>query len=145
MIFERSTFSQIEDTISMTEQELSLLFLMPLIQTAWVCGAVSPREKHVVFLEGRSNNIDERSVLNDFIGELLTIQPSKKFFEDCLLKIKHLLGRMTVAERKQITSNIFSGCEKVAASAGGKSQMDLNHETSVEEALLISEIKATLA
>jgi hypothetical protein len=145
MIFEKNTFSKIENDLVMTEQEKSLLFLIPLIQTAWVCGAVSPLEKQIVFLAARSENIDERSVFNDFIDELLTIQPSKKFFEDCLLKIKHILASITVAERRQITSKIFSNCEKVAASAGGKSLMDINHETSIEETLLISEIKEALA
>lgn len=124
----------------LNRDEVTLLFLIPLIQTAWACGAISPREKQVIFTTAREDGIDERHNFNDVLNEMLTNQPGKQFFEDCLVEIRSRLLEMTVAERRTTREKILSRCKNVAASAGGKSLMDINHNISDRELDLLSDI-----
>lgn len=144
MRFRENLLSMLEFENDSNNDEKTLLFLMPLIQMAWVCSAVSPREKHVIFLAAREDNIDEKHIFNDLIDHLLKIQPSKKFFEDCIDKINHLLASMTVIERNKIKSKILERCKKVAAAAGKKSLMDTNHHISDDERLFLLKLKEQL-
>ena len=45
------------------ENEGKLLFLVPLVQVAWAHGAISPRERQLVFEAARAEGIDERDAL----------------------------------------------------------------------------------
>lgn len=125
-------------------EQTKLLFLIPLIQIAWECEAISPREKQTIFSAAREDGIDERHKLNYVLDKLLTNQPSQDFFEDCLLEIKNRLLIMTVVERKTIRTRILARCKQVAASAGGKSLMDINHHISDRELDLLANIHDTL-
>ena len=129
----------------MTDEDMSLLFLIPLVQMAWEHGAISPREEQVIFDAAREEGIDHRSSLNDTLGKWLVYQPSQHFYDECLGLIKITLRAKTVKERKQIRDKIFDRCRKVAASAGGKSLMDVNHHVSEEERELLTELEQTLS
>ena len=129
----------------MTDEDVSLLFLIPLVQMAWAHGAISPREKRVIFDAAREEGIDHRSSLNDTLDKWLVYQPSRVFYVDCLSLIKSKLQTMTVKERVKKRDKIFDRCRKVAASAGGKSLMDLNHHVSEEERELLTELEQTLS
>jgi hypothetical protein len=137
-------FLNTESTDALTNDEISLLYLMPLIQTAWVCGAVSPREKQVIFSAARLESIDERHEFNNVIDEFLSYQPSQAFFEKCLLLINSGFENMTVKERTKIKETILQRCNQVAASAGEKSPMDTNHAISPEESHLLNRLKEIL-
>lgn len=129
--------ASIFDKPELSEKERSLLFLMPLIQTAWAHGAVAPREKQTIFNAAREDAIDERDEFNDTLDELLTYQPSREFFDVCLIIIEENFARLTVRERTHLRNKILSRCRAVAESAGEKSSMDLNHHISAEERLLL--------
>jgi hypothetical protein len=137
-------FLNTESMDELTNDEISLLYLMPLIQMAWICGAVSPHEKQVIFLAARSEAIDELHEFNNVIDEFLIYQPSQTFFEKCLLLINTGFENMTVKERTKIKSTILQRCNQVAASAGEKSQMDTNHVISPEESHLLNRLKEIL-
>ena len=128
----------------LNKQETVLLFICPLIQTAWECEAISPRERQVIFKSAREDGIDERSDLNNTLNDLLKNQPSQEFFEECLLEIKKRLLEMTVISRKALRARILSRCREVAESAGGKSLMDINHHISDRELDLLANIHDTL-
>lgn len=121
----------------LSEIEPAFLYLMPLVQIAWAHGAISPREKRKIFDAARADRIDERSPLNDTLADLLKYQPSRAFFDDCLSQIAEDLRRMTVRERTDLREKILHRCREVAASAGEKSLMDLNHHISSEERNLL--------
>ena len=127
-----------------SEDELQLLFLMPLVQTAWAHGAIALREKHLIFEAAREDGIDGRSQLNDRLSELFLYQPSRKFFSDSLDKISSLLQSMTVREREQLAAKIYKRCRSVAESAGGNSAMDVSAFISPEEQQTLSEIGEAL-
>ena len=128
----------------MTDEDLSLLFLIPLVQMAWAHGAISPREEQVIFEAAREEGIDHRSSLNDTLGKWLVYQPSQQFYSECLGLIKNMLQAMTVKEREQKCDKLLERCRTVAVSAGGKSSMDVNHHISSEEKELLTELEHLL-
>jgi uncharacterized tellurite resistance protein B-like protein len=123
---------------------LPLLFLVPLVQIAWAHGAISPRERQLVFEAARIEGIDERDALNDRLADWMLNQPSRKFFDDCLELINEKLSQMTVREREQRKAGILAFGKRVAASAGGKSLMDIDHHISSEERETLDEIAAAM-
>ena len=122
------------------ELENELLFLMPLVQTAWAHGAIAAREKHLIFEAAREDGIDERDSINDRLDNYLTNQPSLNFFHECLSKIAGILQAMTVNERESLKSKIIKRCRNVADSAGGNSKMDVSAFTSAEERATLAQI-----
>jgi hypothetical protein len=144
MKIQNRLFANIQSAFELNPAELSLLYLVPLVQMAWVCEAVSPREKQVIYNAARADLIDERHELNDVIDDFLTYQPGQSFFDECLDLIARSLKEMTVRERNAVRSKILDGCEKVAASAGEKSLMDVNHHISEQESELLKKFREVL-
>jgi hypothetical protein len=132
-----------------TEKDLpesveNFLFILPLVQMAWAHGAVSPREKQLIFAAAREDSIDERDPLNLTLDNLLSYQPSREFFDDCLSLIGENLNDKTVKQRSELRGKIIERCRAVAASAGEKSPMDLNHHISSEERNLLEKLNDIL-
>ena len=144
MKIQNKLFADIQNVNELNSEELSLLYLVPLVQMAWICEAVSPREKQVIYNAARADSIDERHEFNDILDEWLTYQPSGTFFENCLDLIADSLKKMTVKERKALRATLLHGCEKVAASAGEKSLMDTNHHISEQERELLDKFREVL-
>lgn len=120
--------------------EEQILFLVPLVQMAWAHGAISPRERRVIFDAAREDGIDERDELNDKLGRWLVYQPSGEFFAECLTLIDDRMRAMTVEERRRQRAKIIERCRKVAETAGDKSPLDVNHGVSPEEKRLLDEL-----
>ena len=119
---------------------LQLLLLVPLVQTAWAHGAIARREKNLIFEAAREDEIDARSPLNDQLDYWLVYQPSRRFFVDCLDRIMALLQSMTVREREALKTKIINRCRRIAGSAGGNSSMDVSSFISPEEEETLAEI-----
>lgn len=126
------------------ESKLPLLFLVPLVQTAWAHGAIARSEKNLIFEAAREDEVDARSPLNDQLDYWLVYQPSRKFFVDCLDKIMAVLQSMTVREREALKTKIINRCRRIAGSAGGNSSMDISSFISPEEEETLAEIAETL-
>ncbi len=137
-------FQNVETVEELSDEELSLLFLIPLIQTAWVCKAVSPHEKHEIFTAAREEAIDARHEFNDVIDDFFKYQPSQNFFDHCLDLINESLEKMTVKDRTRLKAKLLKRCESVAASAGGRSLMDIDHRISRKEKQLLENLRAFL-
>ena len=117
----------------LSEPEMPLLFLIPLIETAWAHGAIARNEKHLIFTAAREEQIDEKHFLNETLDELLVYQPGREFFDDCLSLIKTELAAMTVKEREPKRAKLINRCREIAAAAAGNSVMDVDKSTSPEE------------
>ena len=128
----------------LTGTEQTLLFLVPLVWTAWAHGAISKREKQLIYKAAREDSIDERDPINLILNDLLIYQPGREFFEECLSLIGSRLFQMTVKERTQIREKILKRCREVAAAAGERSPMDVNHHISPEEKLLLERLAMIL-
>lgn len=140
MKYENNLFNKTE----FTETEKTLLFLIPLVQTAWAHGAVASREKHLIFEAARQDSIDARDPINDTLEKFLIYQPSRDFFDECLSLINQILSQMPVKERSKMRLKIITRCQAVAASAGDKSPMDINNHISAEEKFLLERYKEIL-
>lgn len=128
----------------LAENERELLFLIPLVQVAWAHGAISPRERQLIFEAARSEGIDERHPHNNRLADWLVYQPSRRFFDECLQMINEELLGMTVKERELRKEKILDFCTRIAAAAGDKSLMDVEHFISTEERETMVEISAML-
>lgn len=128
----------------LSETEETLLFLVPLVQTAWAHGAIASRERHLIFEAARQDSIDARDPINDTLEKFLVYQPSRDFFDECLSLINQKLSQMTVKERNEMRRKIITRCQTVAASAGDKSPMDLNNHISAEEKFLLERFEEIL-
>lgn len=124
--------------------EMSLLFLVPLVETAWAHGAIARNEKHLIFTAAREELIDEKNQLNEALDELLVYQPGQQFFDDCLSLIKSELAAMTVKERDATGSKLINRCRQIAAAAGGNSVMDLDKSISPEERAVLARFASEL-
>ena len=128
----------------LNETEMPLLFLVPLVETAWAHGAIARNEKQLIFAAAREEEIDEKNRLNETLDELLIYQPGRQFFDACLALIKAELTTMTVAERERKSAKIINRCRQVAAAAGGNSTMDVDNFTSPEEREVLTRLVAEL-
>jgi hypothetical protein len=128
----------------LSEVEMPLLFLVPLVETAWAHGAIARNEKQLVFEAAREEQIDEKHFLNDALDELLTYQPGQPFFDDCLALIKSRLAAMTIKEREPKLAKLIKRCREIAAAAAGNSVMDVEKFTSPEEREVLTRFAAEL-
>jgi len=126
------------------ENKLQLLFLVPLVQTAWAHGAIARSEKNLIFEAAREDEVDARSPLNDQLDYWLVYQPSRQFFVECLDKIMAILQSMTVREREALKTKIMNRCRRIAGSAGGNHSMDVSSFVSSEEEETLREIAEKL-
>ena len=128
----------------LSQTEMPLLFLVPLVETAWAHGAVARREKHLIFTAAREENIDEKHPLNDTLDELLVYQPGQQFFGECLSLIKSALAAMTVKEREPTRVKLIKRCREIAAAAAGNSVMDVDKSISPEEREVLARLASEL-
>lgn len=128
----------------LSETEMPLLFLIPLIETAWAHGAIARNEKQLIFTAARAERIDEKHRLNETLDELLIYQPGQQFFDDCLSMIKAELAALDVKERELKSSKLINRCRDIAAAAGGNSVMDLDKSISPEEREVLARIASEL-
>lgn len=132
----------IEENGNLADDERALLFVLPLIQVAWAHGAISPREALTIFEIAREDGIDATHWFNERVDSFLVYQPSTKFFGDALGMIRETLSGMMVRKREAEIAKLLSRCEKVAASAGDKCQMDVDHRISLEEVRVLDDLYA---
>ena len=124
--------------------EMPLLFLVPLVETAWAHGAIARNEKQLIFTAAREEQIDEKHPLNETLDELLVYQPGQQFFGDCLSLIKSELAKMTVKEREPKRAKLINRCREIAAAAAGNSVMDVDKSTSPEEREVLARLASEL-
>ncbi len=124
--------------------EMPLLFLVPLVETAWAHGAIARNEKQLIFTAAREENIDEKHFLNETLDELLVYQPGQQFFDYSRSLIKAELAAMTVKERESKRAKILDRCRQVAAAAGGSSVMAVDNFTSPEEREVLARLAGEL-
>ena len=128
----------------LSEAEMPLLFLIPLVETAWAHGAIARSEKQLIFTAAREEQIDEKHPLNETLNELLVYQPGQQFFDYALSLIKSRLAAMIVKEREPKRAKLIKRCREIAAAAAGNSVMDVDKSTSPEEWKMLARLAAEL-
>ncbi len=128
----------------LSETEMPLLFLIPLVETAWAHGAIARSEKQLIFTAAREERIDEKHPLNETLDEMLVYQPGQQFFGDCRSLIKSELAAMTVKEREPTRTKLIKRCREIAAAAAGNSVMDVDKSTNPEEREVLARLASEL-
>jgi hypothetical protein len=102
-----------------TPETVMLLYLMPLIETAWAEGHVSPRERELIVKAARSRGIEAGSSADRQLNDWLTERPSKELFEKTLRAIGAILQARPPEEREASQRDLLSLCAAVASASGG--------------------------
>jgi len=99
---------------------VKLLYLVPLVQVAWIEGHVTQRERKRILLEiATSQGIEKGSLAYSRLTEWLAQRPRQDFFERTLSVIRDLLKVLPVEQAQVIKEDLLSGCTHVAAASGG--------------------------
>ena len=102
-----------------TPETVMLLHLVPLIQTAWAEGGVSPRERDLIVKAARSRGIAAGSAADRQLDLWLTQRPSDALFEKTLRAIRAILEAQSPEARTASEKDLLSLATAIAAASGG--------------------------
>jgi len=100
-------------------ETVMLLFLVPLIQTAWAEGKVSDKERTLIVQAARSRGIAAGSAADALLNQWLRERPSEAMFERTLRIIRAILQGRSPEERAASERDLLSLCTAIAAASGG--------------------------
>ena len=102
-----------------TPETVMLLHLVPLIQTAWAEGGVSPRERDLIVKAARSRGIAAGSPADQQLELWLTQRPSDALFDKTLRAIRAILEAQSPETRAASEKDLLSLATAIAAASGG--------------------------
>ena len=100
-------------------ETVMLLFLVPLIQTAWAEGNVSERERTLIVQAARSRGIAAGSAADALLARWLVERPSEEMFQRTLRIIGAILHARPPEERSANERDLLSLCTAIASASGG--------------------------
>lgn len=102
-----------------TPETIMLLYLMPLIQTAWAEGDVSAKERDLIVQAARSRGVAAGSAADVQLGRWLSERPSEEIFQRTLRAIGTILQARSQEERESSERDLLSLCTAIASASGG--------------------------
>ncbi len=102
-----------------TPETVTLLHLVPLIQTAWAEGGVSEKERGLIVKAARSRGITEGSPSDQQLNMWLSQRPSDELFEKTLRAIRTILQAQPAEARDASEKDLLSLATAIAAASGG--------------------------
>jgi hypothetical protein len=102
-----------------TPETVMLLYLVPLIQTAWAEGSVSDKERDLIVQAARSRGIEAESPADLQLNRWLSQRPSEALFEKTLRAIHAILQARSPEERAASEHDLLSLCMAIASASGG--------------------------
>jgi hypothetical protein len=102
-----------------TPETVSLLHLVPLIQTAWAEGNVSAGERDLIVRAARARGVEANSTADQQLHRWLTNRPSQELFEKTLRAIRAILAARSPEERAESERDLLSLCTAIASASGG--------------------------
>ena len=102
-----------------TPETVMLLHLVPLIQTAWAEGGVSPKERDLIVKAARSRGIAAGSPADQQLELWLTQRPSDALFDKTLRAIRAILEAQSPETRAASEKDLLSLATAIAAASGG--------------------------
>ena len=127
--------------LGFTADTVQLLPLIPLVQTAWAEGGVSPAERSLILDFARKRGIQEGSVAASVLAEWLAERPSADVFRRADRLIGALLAAGSSAAADLTVDDLVKYCENIAAASGGILGIG---RISADERAAISDIAAQL-
>jgi hypothetical protein len=102
-----------------TPETVTLLHLVPLIQTAWAEGGVSEKERELIVKAARSRGITEGTPSDQQLNMWLSKRPSDELFEKTLRAIRTILQAQPAEAREASEKDLLSLATAIAAASGG--------------------------
>lgn len=102
-----------------TADTVSLLHLVPLIETAWADGRVTEPERALVVQAARARGVEIGSPAEQQLLQWLASRPSDRFFERTLRAIRAVLESRPEAEREAGGRELLALCTSIAEASGG--------------------------
>jgi hypothetical protein len=97
-----------------TEDTLPLLYLMPVIDTAWATGSVDSRERKLIEDLAVAHGVSKGSAAFDRLTNLLAERPSEAEMETNLLAVKAILASLPADERAEAQKSLIANCTTLA-------------------------------
>ena len=102
-----------------TPETVMMLYLVPLIQTAWAEGGVSAKERELIIKAARSRGITEGTPCDQQLNMWLETRPSNEVFEKSLRAIRTILQAQPDSAREASEKDLLSLATAIAAASGG--------------------------
>lgn len=102
-----------------TPETVMMLYLVPVIQTAWAEGGVSAKERDLIVQAARSRGITEGTPCDQQLNIWLSTRPSDEMFEKSLRAIRTILQAQPESAREASEKDLLSLATAIAAASGG--------------------------
>jgi hypothetical protein len=107
------------EALGYTPETVMMLYLVPVIQTAWAEGGVSPKERDLIVKAARSRGISEGTPCDQQLNMWLTTRPSDEMFEKSLRAIRTILQAQPESAREASETDLLSLATAIAGASGG--------------------------
>ena len=107
------------EALGYTPETVMMLYLVPVIQTAWAEGGVSPKERDLIVKAARSRGISEGTPCDQQLNMWLTTKPSDEMFEKSLRAIRTILQAQPESAREASEKDLLSLATAIAGASGG--------------------------
>ena len=121
-----------------TRETVTLVHLVPLLQVAWIDGAVSPAERAGILEAARLRGVVESSPAHRQLLGWLERKPTDGFFEDTLRLIGDLLQAQAPEDQARSKQDLLSYANAIARASGGI--LGLGSKVSVDEQAVLDRI-----
>lgn len=102
-----------------TPETVMMLYLVPVIQTAWAEGGISAKERDLIVRAARSRGITEGTPCDQQLNLWLSTRPSDEMFEKSLRAIRTILQAQPESARETSEKDLLSLATAIAAASGG--------------------------
>jgi hypothetical protein len=107
------------EEMGFTPQTVALLPLVPVLETAWAEGGVTPAERALVVKLARSRGISEGSAADVQLQTWLDDRPDPPVFARAGRLIAAVLASGSEARGRLTAEDLVAQCEQIAAISGG--------------------------
>lgn len=130
---DRAVLDTLRD-FGLTSETVTRLFVVPLVQMAWVDGSVSGRERQLVLELAEARGVEAGSVMHEQLAAMLAERPQDAFFERSLGAVRALARSITPAQAAEALRTLLADCQAIARASGGL--LGIRAITAEEQALL---------
>ena len=107
------------EALGYTPETVMMLYLVPVIQTAWAEGGVSQKERELIVKAARSRGITEGTPCDQQLNMWLATRPSEEMFEKSLRAIRTILQAQPESAREASEKDLLSLATAIASASGG--------------------------
>ncbi len=121
---------------------VSLMYLAPRMQVAWVYGGVSNLKREELLEAARLHGVTRGSAADEKLAQWMDSRPTDQFFRHNLQILSRVLQTMPPEQRDVTRRELLAGCQTIASVSGGV--LGLGHSPTPEENAVIDRIAAEL-